>query len=126
MRRRANAAVFRLTYPERYAIFICMKLIAIPFFVFKTLVLKPLDYLFYGGSGVLWRSRDEWRKMIRDAMPPAGSAVLSPVYSSRYTDDFSSFTPGANLAVKATGQPADDYYLTDFPPFPEDQSCRNW
>ncbi len=97
-----------------------MKLIAIPLFAFKTLVLKPLDFLFYGGSGVLWRSRDEWRKMFQDALPSAGPSMLSPVYSSGHTDDFSAFTPGANLAGKATGQPADDYYLTDFPPFPED------
>ncbi len=34
---------------------------------FVTLFLKPADFLLFGGSGVLWRSREEWQQIMRDA-----------------------------------------------------------
>ncbi len=98
-----------------------MKLIAIPFFVFKTLVLKPLDFLFYGGSGVLWRSRDEWRKMFQDALPPAGTAMASSRLSVTDEDDWSPFIPTADLVRKSSGSIVDDCYLFENPPFPAEE-----
>ena len=115
MRRGANAAVFPLTYPERYAIFVCMKLIAIPLFAFKTLVLKPLDFLFYGGSGVLWRSRDEWRKMFQDALPPAGTVMANSSLSVTDEDDWRPFIPTADLVTKASCGFVDNLYLHESP-----------
>lgn len=31
-------------------------------------VLYPFDWLFFGGIGVLWRTREEWREIFRDAL----------------------------------------------------------
>ena len=98
-----------------------MKLIAIPFFAFKTLVLKPLDYLFYGGSGVLWRSRDEWRKMFQDALPSAGTFIAGSGMPATDEDDWDRFIPSANLAGKSSGSVVDDVYLFENPPFPAEE-----
>lgn len=45
--------------------------------VFTTLILKPFDFLLFGGSGVLWRSRDEWRTMIQNDLRTAGTMPCS-------------------------------------------------
>lgn len=42
---------------------------------FTALVLKPFDYLLFGGSGVLWRSREEWREMIHEDLRTSGPVV---------------------------------------------------
>lgn len=50
--------------------------------VFTTLVLKPFDFILFGGSGVLWRSRDEWRSMIQNDLQAVG-----PISRSSSVDD---------------------------------------
>ena len=93
-----------------------MNILDLPMQAFKTLVLKPLDFVLFGGSGLLSRSRDEWRQVIQDSLPPPGTSLSRP----RPLSEWGRFTPGANLTGKATGQPVDDYYVADFPPFPSD------
>ncbi len=99
-----------------------MKLIAVPLFVFKTLILKPLDFAFYGGSGVLWRSRDEWRNMFHGAMPPAGTVMAGSRVSAGDEDDWSPYIPSADLVRKSSGSIVDDAYLFENPPFPAEDS----
>ena len=55
---------------------------------FRLLVLKPLDFIFYGGRGVLWRSREEWQAIIADAvknMPEAQLRRLQAQYAAQST-----------------------------------------
>ncbi|WP_126448091.1 hypothetical protein [Sulfuricystis multivorans] len=39
---------------------------------FRLLILKPFDFLLFGGSGVLTISRAEWQKMIQNDVRSAG------------------------------------------------------
>jgi hypothetical protein len=57
--------------------------------IFTTLILKPFDFLLFGGSGVLWRSRDEWRSMIQNDLQAAGPMPRSSAVDDGFVSDLS-------------------------------------
>ena len=49
---------------------------------FRHLILRPLDFMLFGGSGVLWRSRDEWRSLMKE-----NPAAFAAVYERAQVED---------------------------------------
>lgn len=82
-------------------------LIALLSRAFTLVVLTPFDYLLFGGSGVLSRSREEWREMIQEdlkARPDALIAASKTAGGDPYFELENPFQPGLNW-TKSMGSP---------------------
>ena len=103
-----------------------MNILDLPMQAFKTLVLKPLDFVLFGGSGLLSRSRDEWRQVIQDSLPPAGSVSSKSYTSGSAEDGWTPYVGSADLIAKSSGSIAADPYQTANPPFENPPFSTDW
>lgn len=79
---------------------------------FRTVVLKPFDYVFFGGSGVLYLSRDEWREIIKKDVEAAGPVRSTGSYNDGY--------PSASVNTPVTGTDVEFFGDVTHPYYPYD------
>lgn len=81
---------------------------------FRHLILRPFDFILFGGSGILWRTRDEWCGMMKEnpaAFAAAkGYAQLEDAYpeaSLLETNFLNRYVPSAYFG------PTGEHFLVD-------------
>lgn len=79
---------------------------------FRLLILKPFDFLLFGGSEILVRPREEWRQMIQNDLRAVGPSK-EPVRIEDAADEGSMFPKWltTNLPTVYDGPQGESFFM---------------